>query len=405
MSPAQNESGLKARMTAKGWLVMVRFGASDWRPKRIPVDIKSERAALAYAAAWRDGILKKQDEAAAAVEIPTVKDAEAKWRTFTENNDELAPATRRQRAEIMSNWILPDLGSKRMTPEGITPSDLRKLLKDAKAHVSTSRLRNIASTLSVFFNDAIGERWGQLETNPMLHPHVQREIPAARRARKVIIRFTIAQFERLVASASTPAGSAIWYALGGLTGCDAGEIAGATWGDLDLDHTPPTLSIERAFRLDWKIGKTKRETRVRKIPVHPALVSVLTTWKEGEATKRLGHKPKSSDPIIPSPEGKFWRPKLSQQIRADLERAQLPTEFAPDKPFDFKSLRRSFASWLEAADVPKERRDRLMGHAPAHVGEAHYTETELSKLHEMISRVRVDFSLGKLLQLPLKGVG
>ena len=61
----------------------------------------------------------------------------------------------------------------------------------------------------------------------------------------------------------------------------------------------------------------------------------------------------------------------------------------------FHSLRASFLTWLAEAGVEKALRDRLIGHAPADVGEKHYTARTLMTLRDAIETIKLDLRTGR----------
>ena len=103
---------------------------------------------------------------------------------------------------------------------------------------------------------------------------------------------------------------------------------------------------------------------------HPTATPELKLWKEAGGRSLVGRAPTDDDSIFPNARGEATRPRSADLLRQDLETAELPTKF-DGQPFEFNDLRHSFSTWLSSAGVPKETRDRLMGHVPQSVGERH----------------------------------
>jgi len=122
---------------------------------------------------------------------------------------------------------------------------------------------------------------------------------------------------------------------------------------------------------------TKTKSGRRFLPIHSQLRAALKAWHESGWKEKVGRGPKPSDPIFPGRGGRPCRQKSAALLREDLEAAKLPTIYENGEPFEFNDLRHSFASWLASAEVPKETRDRLMGHSAASVGERHYTARDV----------------------------
>lgn len=125
------------------------------------------------------------------------------------------------------------------------------------------------------------------------------------------------------------------------------------------------------------------------IPIHPLAAPELKRWKDDGWRALVGRAPTDADPIFPNPKGKAILPRSADLLREDLEAADLPSKF-DGQPFEFNDLRHSFSTWLSSAGVPKETRDRLMGHVPQSVGERHYTATDLRLLEAAIARIVLD---------------
>jgi integrase-like protein len=122
---------------------------------------------------------------------------------------------------------------------------------------------------------------------------------------------------------------------------------------------------------------------------------------------RVGRHPQPTDFVFPNASGEGWRPATAKMLRADLRAAGLPAAFQ-GHPYTAHATRRSFSTWLREAGVDAETRDRLMGHAPASVGERHYTAMTaavLAKLRDAVELIELDLSSGELIALPMRAVG
>ena len=91
--------------------------------------------------------------------------------------------------------------------------------------------------------------------------------------------------------------------------------------------------------------------------------------------------------------GQGARPRSAQLIRDDLAAVGLPIEIE-GQPIDFKATRSSFSSWLDGADVPRERIKRLLGHAAHDVTEAHYTKRDMEQLMAAVLVIRLVWTPG-----------
>lgn len=195
------------------------------------------------------------------------------------------------------------------------------------------------------------------------------------------------------------------YLFACTSGLRDGEIAGLTWADLDLDATIPVFHVTKAARLRGKdkkkreIGPTKNEGSVKEnIPLHPDAAKAFKSWKASGWAKYVGWRPRPTDPVFPDRKGKTWRPRSSDRIRTDLERAGQPQDVA-GKPLDFHSTRRFFATALARAGVEPEIRKLLMRHSTGDVTEDCYTDREIEQLHEAVSHIKLDLQQADVLEL------
>jgi integrase len=123
-----------------------------------------------------------------------------------------------------------------------------------------------------------------------------------------------------------------------------------------------------------KAPKTKSSKRA--IPVHSTLGEALKQWKTQGWRAYVGRDLGDDDPIFPDESGRPWRPRSAELLRADLERAKLPTEYE-GALIDTRVFRRSFATWLEACGVPGTHIDSLLEHAQQTVRGRHYSAAHL----------------------------
>lgn len=313
-----------------------------------------------------------------------------------------SPATLAEFSSILNGRIVPSsLGS--LAPHEITPARLAAFVDELRAAgCKELRVRNVMKVLGQFVK-IIRVRGldPALDRNPLQDAReLGLKVPAPKRHAPVFL--TLDEARRLVAGDVAPAVAAApkakhaapaqpvplerraRYALAFLSGLRDGELAGLTWADVEGD----VIRVRRALALvgDGKPGETKTEAAKRDVPMHPALAPVLETWR-AEWTRRQGRKPEAREPLFPSPqraagdELRPYRPASAKHLRADLHTVGL------DRAIDFHATRRSFASWLEAAGVPHETIERLVGHEPKSVLGRHYAAANLDALRAAVARI------------------
>lgn len=116
-------------------------------------------------------------------------------------------------------------------------------------------------------------------------------------------------------------------------------------------------------------------------PVSAVEASVVAGWIEeldGNAAPGPGWRARARPPASPS------------QRRVPPRRPRSPTKYAGEYPIDFHATRRSFASWLEANEVPTDIVDRLLGQAGKSVRKRHYSATDLEVMRKAIETIRLD---------------
>jgi integrase len=430
------------RKGSVGWIVKYKDAAGEWRMHRCPPEVRTKRQAVIYAAAWLDELQRLGTRPEAPVTPkpdrgPTLNELRDKWLERRANRGKkLRTATVSGDASILDNHILPRIGS--VPVKDLGPGRMRRFLLDLNSASPMSKkrplkrnrgketeaptadrglaphtIRNIANTLTTMLDDAIALEWVESMPNHMKNKAVRDELPKARTraGRNVIIHMNLDHAGRLIACEAVPEVRRVRYVVGFTSGMRDGEISALTFADLDLDAEIPTVDVNKSLAMKgeggWaSIGETKTEDANRKIPLHTLAVRSLRAWKAGGWVQLVGRHPKPADPVFPVLDAlgkpQPHRPKSSTLIRTDLEAAGLPTLYAGKHNIDFHATRRSFATWLNAADVPESRIKRLMGHAAEGVTEKHYNSVELSKLQEAIQTIKLDVSTGDVVELPMK---
>jgi integrase len=252
---------------------------------------------------------------------------------------------------------------------------IRQWVRDMRdAGGSRSALSNRLSTLAVLLDDARAEGLSSIDGAVARHPAVRRELPdGPMRSPQTILTNA---FATLLDALTTPLVWAVRYGLAGLAGLEDGAIAGLRISDLEVENGIRVLAIRRSVAVRGPEGwaseaPTKNahrgtEDAPRWVPVHRALGVLLDRWLD-EYVIWTGHAPRSSDWLLPQPNGRPWRPRSAEQLREHLEAAGItvPTDFGVHR------LRGCFMSWLAAAGVAEDVRKRLAGHAGG-VQEKHY---------------------------------
>jgi integrase len=262
--------------------------------------------------------------------------------------------------------------------DGLSPLTIRNVFKVLGAFIKIVRVRGLDPAL---------------RSNPIREAfELGFALPTKRREAPVIL--SIADAEKLFGCTDIPEERRVRYVLAFLTGLRDGELAALTWGDVELDTAgAEVLHVTKAFAKIGGLQSTKTTASARTVPLHPQLLPWLRVWRADGWRGLVGRDPKPEDPVLPKapavrgPAAKVkpWRPDSARRIQRDLKTASARAPAG----IDFHATRRSFASWLEAAGVPHETIERLVGHEPRSVLARHYAATDLGALREAVGRLRL----------------
>lgn len=147
------------------------------------------------------------------------------------------------------------------------------------------------------------------------------------------------------------------------TGCRWGEATAATWGDLNLTSSPPTVRIVKAWKKSAGGGPVLKHVKTgrsrRTISLWPEIVAALDT--PGPASQYLFVGPLSGDHLW---YGRFrstvWVPAV--EAARDPERCKAAGLPVLDKTPNIHDLRHTHASWLIAAAAPLPYVQARLGH-------------------------------------------
>jgi len=139
------------------------------------------------------------------------------------------------------------------------------------------------------------------------------------------------------------------YRLGALAGLRPKEIRTLTWGCLDLDSDPPTVTVEA------KYAKSRRRDT---IPLNSGLVAALRKWRRSQENE-LGRPPELDEVVVKVP-----RHLTDEQFRKDCAYAGIPLRDKTGKVLDlYAATRHTFCTLLGKAGIAPHRQRLLARHA------------------------------------------
>jgi integrase len=201
---------------------------------------------------------------------------------------------------------------------------------------------------------------------------------------------TLDQLDRLIEAA--PPRRAAMYALGGYAGIRWSEMLRIRWGDVDFDHSRPTLTLR---------GSHTKNGRPAEVHLHARAVEALQRWRLEPWTEPF-KKPEG----VGNDEGDliFGAPVAQRTWKKDLRAARIIGTPNPQDPegswigedgytnelgesFERKCLRTTLGTALAAAGVDIQVAQRIMRHSDPKLTMRHYTKITLDPQREAISRL------------------
>ncbi|MBX3199423.1 MAG: tyrosine-type recombinase/integrase [Labilithrix sp.] len=419
--PRKNETGFSVhqRKSDGQWCARVRDDHGDWLDRRVPKHLgipttipgspeycrakaRAEKWVKANLARLKHGDTSIAKEPAS--EDHRIKSLIEPYLEIRKTSG-VSPATLHQDKTALGAYVKKHLGE--YVPAELDTKILLGFVDKLKVGLAPSTVRNAIFTLRVFLDVVKARGLAPLDSNPTRDRDFEKQGFPALPKRRIKLVLPKNSVEALVTCPDVDEAWRVRYLFACTSGLRDGEIAGLTWADLDLNAKVPVFHVTKASRLRGKfkkgeIGPTKNEGSVKEnIPLHPDAAKAFRRWKASGWAKYVGWQPRPTDPVFPDRKGKTWRPRSSDRIRADLEKAGQPKDVA-GKPLDFHSTRRFFATALARAGVEPEIRKVLMRHSTGDVTEDCYTDREVEQLHEAVCRIKLDLQKADVLVLPLK---
>lgn len=285
----------------------------------------------------------------------------------------VSKATEAQYRQIADLYVIPALGRKRLRT--LQPRDVTMMLRDmAKRGLSanTQRLARAVLRRAIRWaetNGSVARNVAALADPPkgkasdgkaLTVIEARAVLAAARRPPKGT------KAEQLDPTKSHRLEAAFTVALS--LGLRRSELLGLAWSDLDLDGTPPRLTVRRGLKRHKGAGmaledlKTARSRRTINLP--EPVVASLRRHKVRQAEERLAAGdlwracPDDADLVFRTATGEAIDPNnFGRAVRKLCEDAGIPGTWSPH------SLRHSAASLLLAQGVPLKVISDILGHS------------------------------------------
>lgn len=382
------------------WLVRIGAEGRAQRQITVPQDVASGPRAKKAAEEWAEKTINAApvEDAAPKMLSELAPIAIKLW----QDDDRIAPKTRADRISFVRNHILPEFGA--LPIESIDVPKVRGWIRNMRMRGDARpSIGNRLSALSTLLSDLHAEGHGP-DNRSATAKAVRDELPTLKK--RAPVSLDAESFETLLNAESVPFWFRLLSALAGLAGLEAGAAFGLEVRDVhSVEDVPIALHVRQSVAIlgangHASIAPTKNAHRgtnekPRVIPIHPALAALITKWINIEREKWCCAKASKFDLLIPSAAGKPWRPKVADRLRWELRGLGV----AVPEGLVFHRLRGCFATWLAAAGVPKDQRQRLMGHAGDVEAEHYEVAGELFETDfEAVTRIAVEVRDGRMVE-------
>jgi integrase len=262
----------------------------------------------------------------------TMEQFSEKWKSLVLVNHK--PSTQLGVGSVLRKHIIPALGQVQL--KDFDAETCQRFVSSLA--LSAKSVRNAYLTLRMMWKSA--KAWGYTSHDPF------DGIVLPKRGPRRAVSFSVEQVQKILAAAIEPQKTFYWLAAE--TGMRAGELAGITVEDLDLENG--TIQVKQSV---WrgKIQTPKSECAVRSLALSPELAehvrAFLTAWKPNQA--RL---------LFSSRNGTPWDTGLlvKRKFHKLLDTLEIPR-------CGLHAFRHAAASIMDRLDTPLKTRQSRLGHA------------------------------------------
>ena len=294
---------------------------------------------------------------------------------------EPGPATIADYRAVAKNYLLPELGDKRLKEidseelmafktKLLTEAGLKASGKEGSGKpLSPRTVAKILTLIGTVFR--FGKRIKLVVDNPAA------EVRKPKAAKKSVYILDPEEIARLRAALDVP-WERLLVELTITTGLRSGEVRGLVWDSIDLEGR--RLFVEHQATRRRADDATKTENSLRTVPVPGYLIPELKRWKlscpptahglvfPGEPDEQGERRPLDADTL------------LRNILRRALRKAGLP-------PLRFHDMRHLAGTLMSEAGVPPKRAQEILGHADIRTTLGIYTHTMRRKRDDSADRM------------------
>ncbi len=377
----------------QGWSVFYRAERRRWilsrggRQKLLPTEVKNRREALRWATAWlvEQGFLEDDGTAKRRDATDTIAWLGRKWIAWRESlrGIQWESATVSNNRSHVNRQFIPGIG--KLTVSEATPLALAAFIRGLGGAPNSKR--NAYRSLVAMFDDAIDNKWIDLEFNPARAKTVQNAVPdAMTKAQEVLAdtRFSLEQCQRLVSDPRVPFERRVKYVCALTMVARDGEVQGLSLGAIDFEagtvRIYQTAKIRR-YASDKSTGKPKTQKSRRLIPLHPVAKAALQDWIREVQVEG------PDAPLFPGRDrDSYTRLRAAERLRKDLRMIGI-RDSVNGVNYQFHHLRHTALNLLREAGVDSAVRDYLAGHSPKSVGEGTYQHRSIESMRPDVEKI------------------
>jgi integrase len=330
----------------------IRYNAGGEKV-RYSLHTKSRREAKRL----RDEILAKRSVAVKlGLEVPvprklhTFGEVLDLWLAWRKGDPDLARTTVAMGERHARVWLRPFFGRMLMSEikaehveqfiAHLRTTDCKRKRKDGKRQrLSEAYVAQVFNCLRMVFRQAIKRDWHD-GPNP-----IDKLDRKPRKAKPRDVTLTENEARRLLGELAGELRFKVALALA--TGLRWGEVHGLAWLDLDLESSPPTLTVRRSFQ-----GEPKNEESAATIPLNDDAAALLRRWR---SLQGVGERY-----VFPSRRGELRKQRRKADdtdITSAAEQAGIAKHVTPHV------FRHTFGTWVYERTGDPKLVQRLMRHA------------------------------------------
>ena len=276
----------------------------------------------------------------------------------------VAPSTLQQYRDVCRLYIVPLIGQKRLV--SLTPTDVAKMVRALGTdYPRANGTKGVSPHTQRIARSVLRRALRWAEDQGLLARNVARIAPGVKIGDSQGRTLTPEQARTFLDSLEDNRLAAAFTVALSL-GLRLGELLGLTWADIELDATPPRLTVHRALKridgagLILDTPKTKASRRTVHLPA--SCVAALRAHRARQAAERLHAgqlwvvKPLNADLVFRTAFGHALDPDNFRHITYKATDAAGLGRWSPHE------LRHSCASLLIAQGIPMKLISELLGH-------------------------------------------